>query len=217
MRFRRPSQWWLLYCLLVPATPFLYAQDSNAAGPTAGGLAQPSLAEKWNVFGSETMSPMTLVTAVPQAIASQLTGYAPMYGKYFRAEPFAERFAATVGDGVSRNFFADFALASALHEDTRYVREGPGHGVWHRIGYAISRAVITRTDSGASTFNWANVAGSAMSAGLSNAYYPPTSRTAGVAAVSWGTDIGGAGLTNLAPEFGSDIGRWLRRHLPFHH
>jgi hypothetical protein len=87
--------------------------------------------------------------------------------------------------------------------------------LWPRIGYAISRAVVTRTDSGRATFNWANVGGCAMSAGLSNAYYPPLSRTASVAAVNWGTNIAGAGLSNLMPEFASDAGHWFRRHLPF--
>jgi hypothetical protein len=89
--------------------------------------------------------------------------------------------------------------------------------MWPRIGYAISRAVITRTDSGAATFNWANVVGCAMSAGLSNAYYPPVSRTALDSSVNWGTNIAGAGLTNLMPEFGPDVGHWMKRHLPFHH
>jgi hypothetical protein len=52
--------------------------------------------------------------------------------------------------------------------------------MWPRIGYSISRAMIARTDSGEVTFNWSNVVGCAMSAGLSNAYYPPLSRTPSV-------------------------------------
>lgn len=212
MIFCRRAQWsWLCFLLL---TGWLCCRAQDASGPVP---ATPSAGEKWDVFAGETLNPMTIVEALPQATASQLLGYAPEYGKYFRAETFAERFAATVGDGVSRNFFADFALASALHEDTRYVREGPAHGVWHRMGYAISRAVITRTDSGDATFNWANVAGSAMSAGLSNAYYPAVNRTGAITVVNWGTAVGGAGLTNLAPEFGPDIARWMKRHLRFGH
>jgi hypothetical protein len=150
--------------------------------------------------------------------ASQLTRSAPLYGKhFFRKSAFAKRFGATVGDDTSQNFFADFVLASMLHEDTRYIREGHSRKLWARIGYAISRAVVTRTDSGARTFNSANVVGCAMSAGLSNAYYPPVSRTAAVAAVNWGTNIAGAGLTNLMPEFGPDIGHWIKQHLTFSH
>jgi hypothetical protein len=157
-----------------------------------------------------------LVATTPDAIASQLTRSSPLYGKHFwRRDAFVKRFGATLADNTTQNFFGDFLLASWLHEDTRYVRKGPSRKMWPRIGYAISRAVVTRTDSGDATFNWANVLGCAMSAGLSNAYYPQRSRTVSVATVNWGTNIAGAGLTNLMPEFGSDVKHWFKRHLPF--
>jgi len=202
------------------------AQDTAAPNapvpdPTAQStitLPPTSVSEKWNFFVSETATPLILVAAGSGAVASQLTRSAPLYGKHFwRKDAFLKRFGATLGDNVSQNFIADFVLASAFHEDTRYVRKGPSLKMWPRIGYAISRAVITRTDSGAATFNWANVVGCAMSAGLSNAYYPPVSRTASVGAVNWGTEVAGAGLSNLMPEFGSDVGHWIKRHLPFPH
>jgi hypothetical protein len=142
---------------------------------------------------------------------------APFYGKHFwRHDAYLKLSVLPPGTIPAKNFFADF-LASALHEDTRYRREGANHRFWHRMGYAISRAVVTRTDEGAGTFNWANVFGCAMSATLSNAYYPPISRTASTSALNWGTNIAGAGLTNIMPEFGPDVGRWFKRHLGFHH
>ncbi len=221
MFIRGCMHWWLLLMVLPCAqaqdslTPDAPAPDQSAQSTAA--LPPPSVSEKWNLFVSETATPLTLVAAVPDATASQLLRFAPLYGKHFwRKAAFPKRLGANVGDETSANFFADFVLASALHEDTRYVRKGPSGRMWPRIGYAISRAVITRTDSGAATFNWARVIGSAMSAGLSNAYYPPMSRTAAVGAVNWGTGVAGAGLTNLMPEFGSDVGHWMKRHLPFH-
>jgi hypothetical protein len=207
---------WLLFLVFSCAR----AQDDLMPDPTAQSttpLPLPSVSEKWNLFVGETMTPFTLVAAGLDATISQLTRSAPLYGKHFwRKVAIPKRFGATIGDDTSQNFFADFVLASALHEDTRYVRKGPSRKTWPRIGYAISRAVITRTDSGATTFNWANVVGYAMSAALSNAYYPPVSRTATVGVVNWGTNIAGAGLTNLMPEFGSDVGHWIKRHLAFH-
>lgn len=195
-----------------PVTPVAAPQSTPA-------LPAPSVSERWNFFMTENWAPLSLVAAGLDATVSQMTRSAPLYGKHFwRREAFLKRFGATLGDNTSENFFSDFLLASALHEDTRYVREGPLRGgVLRRFGYAVSRAVITRTDSGDPTFNWANVVGCAMSAGLSNAYYPPLSRTPSVAAVNWGTNIAGAGLSNLAPEFGSDVGHWFKRHLPFQH
>jgi hypothetical protein len=186
----------------------------DPAAPSVPALPAPSVHEKWEFFAHETVSPLMLVAAVPDAIASQLTRSAPLYGKHFwRRDAFPKRLGATFGDNVSQNFFADFVLASAFHEDTRYVRQGSSHGMWHRIGYSISRAVVARDDSGAATLNWANVVGCAMSAGLSNAYYPPVSRTLSVGVVNWGTNVAGAGLTNLMPEFSSDLSHWMKRHL----
>jgi hypothetical protein len=206
--------------LLLLVSSCACAQDASIPDPATQNtpaLPSPSVSEKWNFFLRETVNPLVLVEAGPDATASQLTRSAPLYGKHFwRKGAFPKRLGATVGDDVSQNFFADFVLASAFHEDTRYVRKGSVRRMWPRVGYAISRAVITRTDSGSATFNWANVVGCAMSAALSNVYYPPPSRTPSVGVVNWGTNVAGAGLSNLMPEFGSDVGHWMKRHLLHH-
>jgi hypothetical protein len=215
--FFRWCQYGLLLSLLLPCALAQNALAPDPAAQSATALPPPSDSEKWNFFVSETVTPLTLAAGGLDATVSQWTHSAPLYGKHFwRKDAFLKRFGATLGDNVSENFFSDFVLASAFHEDTRYVRKGHSRGMWSRVGYALSRAVITRTDSGAATFNWANVVGCAMSAGLSNAYYPPVSRTASVGAVNWGTSVAGAGLSNLMPEFGSDVGHWMKWHLPFH-
>jgi hypothetical protein len=207
--------WWLLLTALACAR----GQDSlmpDASVPLT--LAPPSSSEKWDLFVSETVSPLTLGATGFNTTVSQLTHSAPLYGRRaWKDDAFAKRAGASLGDIVSQNFFSDFLLASAFHEDTRYRRVGHSRKLWPRIGYAISRSVITRTDGGDPTFNFANVLGSAMSAGLSNAYYPPVSRTTSVSLTNLGTGIAGSGLTNLMPELGPDVGRWLKRHLPFHH
>jgi len=211
--------------LLFLVFPCARAQDAltpdaltpNPAAPGTPALSSPSVSEKWDFFVSETATPLLLVGVGANATTSQLTRSAPLYGKhFFRKDAFLKRVGATLGDTISQNFFSDFVLASAFHEDTRYVRRGPSHKFGLRIGYAISRAVITRTDAGDATFNWANVVGCAMSAGLSNAYYPDLSRTPSVALVNWGTNVAGAGLSNLMPELGPDVGHWMKRHLLHH-
>jgi hypothetical protein len=190
------------------------ALTPDPAAQTTPALPEPSVSEKWDFFVAETATPLLLVGVAANATTSQLTRSAPLYGKHFwRKDAFLKRVGATLGDTVSENFFSDFVLASAFHEDTRYVRRGPSHKFGRRIGYAISRAVIARTDSGDPTFNWANVVGCAMSAGLSNAYYPDLSRTPSVALVNWGTNVAGAGLSNLMPELGPDVRHWMKRHL----
>jgi len=170
------------------------------------------MAEKWAFFEDETFAPLTLGAGAFNAAVSQLTNSTPVFGREFWPG-YPERFGTAVGDIISQNFFGDFLLASAFHEDTRYVRRGPDHRLWSRVGYAISRAVITKTDSGTTTFNASNVLGTAMSAALSNAYYPPASRNAQAATVNWVTSVGGSGFAHLLPEFLPDFRAWMKRHL----
>ena len=163
-----------------------------------------STAEKWKNFVDETVSPITIGGGIFNGGFSHLTQSDPRYGK--DSEAFAQRFAASVADIATQNFFGDFLLASALHEDPRYMRRGPQYGgIWSRTLYAISRAVIISRDAGGTTFNWSNVLGTAMSAGLSNAYYPSLSRTSGAMAIHWATSVAGGGFANLAPEFWPDF------------
>jgi hypothetical protein len=208
---------WLLFLIL----PLARAQDSAPPDTTvqsATMLPAPSVSEKYDLFLSETVSPFTIAAAGFNAAVSQVTRSAPLYGRHpWKEGAFPKRVGASLGDIVSQNFFSDFLLASAFHEDTRYVRKGPAHKVWSRISYAISRSIITRTDSGGTTFNYANVLGSAMSAGLSNAYYPPVSRTVSVSLTNLGTSVAGSGLANLMPELGPDVGQWFKRHLHIGH
>lgn len=189
----------------------LYAQNADPSVAT-NALPPPTISEKWHLFESETFAPYTLAAGAFNAAVSQATDSTPLYGRApWPAYP--ERFGSAVVDIASQNFFGDFLLASAFHEDTRYIRRGPAHRLWPRIFYAISRSVVTRTDSGATTFNASNVLGTAMGAALSNAYYPPESRTATAAAENWGTSVAGSGFANLLPEFWPDFHAWIKRHL----
>jgi hypothetical protein len=193
------------FLIIVAFASSVFAQQDPSDPP----LAPLTVDQKWDYFLRETFGPFTVGAGAFNATVSQATRSAPLYGRHWDAYP--KRFGASVGDIVSQNFFGDFLLASAFHEDTRFRRKGPSRGLWPRIGYAISRAVVVRTDAGGESFNWANVLGTAMSAGLSNAYYPPVSRTARESATNWGTSVAGSGLANLMPEFLPDIRAWLRR------
>jgi hypothetical protein len=166
-------------------------------------------AAKWKHFSGETFTPLTLVSGAFNAGVSHVSNSDPRYGQ--NAAAYAQRFGASVADIASQNFFGDFVFASAFHEDPRYFRKGPEHGLWSRVGYAISRSVIIHKDRGGNTFNWSNVVGTAASAGLSNAYYPSPSRTSGAMAIRFGTSIAGAGFANLLPEFWPDFRQWMKR------
>ena len=201
---RQPGRSFLI--VLAP----LAALAQNSSNPNVT-LTAPSTSEKWEHFKNETIAPFTLGAGAFNAAVSQVIQSNPLYGR----DPwpaYPKRFGASVADIVSQNFWGDFVLASAFHEDTRYRRLGESRKLWPRIEYAISRSVITRADAGGVTFNWSNVLGTAMSAGLSNGYYPSASRTAGATLTNWGTSVAGSGLANLLPEFLPDFRRWLKRH-----
>jgi hypothetical protein len=159
--------------------------------------------EKWDHFLYETAGPLTFGGGAFNAAFSQFTHTDPKYGGDGVA--FAERYGASVADIVTQNFFGDFVVASAFHEDPRYFRKGRGHSFWSRAGYAISRAFIIRKDTTGDTFNFDNVLGSAMSAGFSNIYYPPASRTPRAILMHFSIDVADNGFVNLAPEFWPDF------------
>jgi hypothetical protein len=182
----------------------------QADPPSANPNAKPIVTtrEKWDNFEHETVSLLTLGGGTFNAVFSQVTHTDPTYGG--DAGAFAERFGASVADIATQNFFGDFVIASALHEDPRYFRMGNGHRFWTRVGYAISRAAVIRRDSGGNTFNFDNLGGSGLSAVFSNLYYPPENRTAKATFMNWGIDVADNGFVNLAPEFWPDFRDKLR-------
>src|SRR6202022_2102674 len=114
----------------------------------------------------------------------------------------------TFTDGVSGTFFTEAIVPAITHEDPRYYTMGQG-GFFRRTGYAISRAFVTRTDSGGTSFNWSEVVGNGLEAGLSNAYYPPQERGLNQTAMNWGTQMESAVVNHVSQEFWPDIRRNL--------
>ncbi len=94
------------------------------------------------------------------------------------------------------------------HEDTPYYTLGRG-GFLKRTAYALSRTVVTRSDSGDAVFNVGEVFGSGASAGLSTLYYPSRERSLGNTATAWGIDVAVDAMAFVAKEFWPDINRKL--------
>jgi len=111
-------------------------------------------------------------------------------------------------DQTSENYMVEFAVPVITHEDTRYYTLGRG-GFWKRAGYAVSRAVVTRSDSGKEVFNASEVIGSGASAGLSSLYYPSRERSFGNTGKEWGLDVGIDAASFVAKEFWPDSNHWL--------
>jgi hypothetical protein len=150
---------------------------------------------------------------VPAALAgySQLTSATPEFGTgppaYFRY------FWHSAVDQTSENYLVEFIGPALTHEDNRYYTLGKnGGGFAKRIGYALSRAVVTRNDAGHDTFNISEVVGAGAAAGLSNLYYPSRERTLGNTVDKWAINVGVDAAAFAVHEFWPDI-----NHALFHH
>jgi hypothetical protein len=111
-------------------------------------------------------------------------------------------------DQTSENYMVEFVVPAVTHEDTRYYTLGRGTFL-KRAGYALTRAVVTRSDSGKEVFNASEVVGAGASAGLSSLYYPTRQRSFGNTGEEWGLDVGIDAASFLAREFWPDINHWL--------
>lgn len=117
---------------------------------------------------------------------------------------YGKRYAASFADQADFNIMVDAVLPSLLKDDPRYFRMGQG-GVFKRSGYAITRILVTRTDSGNKTFNFPEIAGSGISSGIANAYYPSEYRTLSKNLSRWGLWLGEDAALNLFKEFWPDV------------
>jgi hypothetical protein len=110
----------------------------------------------------------------------------------------------TYADYVDENLWVEFLLPTVLHQDSRYYTLGRG-GFAKRLGYSMSRAVITRKDSGHETFNASEIFGAGAAAGISAFYYPSQERSFTKTYQLWLTSIAIDAGSNLFKEFWPDI------------
>jgi hypothetical protein len=121
------------------------------------------------------------------------------YGRYFWH---------AAADQTIENYMVEFVVPSILREDTRYYTLGRGTFL-KRTGYALSRAVITRSDTGAEVFNASEIIGAGAAAGLSGLYYPTRERSFSNTGTQWGLNVGIDATTFVFKEFWPDINKKL--------
>lgn len=121
---------------------------------------------------------------------------------------YGKRYGASFADNSIGTFMTTAIWPSMLHEDPRYYRmaEGP---ISHRIYYGLNRLFVTRTDAGATRFNYSESIGNATAAAISNVYYPASERNAARNAQTFGFLILYDGLSNELKEFWPDVHRKL--------
>jgi hypothetical protein len=123
------------------------------------------------------------------------------YGRYYW-HSFADQ---AVG-----NYFTEAIVPAATRQDPRYYTLGHG-GFFRRTGYAVSRLLITKTDSGGRGFNFSEIIGNGAGAGVSDLYYPARERTWTKTGQKWLTQVAVDGVFNIFKEFWPDIDRAVFR------
>jgi hypothetical protein len=144
-----------------------------------------------------------------QASISQAANGEPHYGQGWGA--FGERYAAQEGDQLTGSMLIYGVLPTLLHQDPRYFRRGKGTPL-SRVGYAASRVLIARKDSGENTFNFSQVFGQLGQAGISLSYYPQQDRDLRGLLVGWAINQAYNIGWNQLKEFTPDLGAFIRRH-----
>ncbi len=142
------------------------------------------------------------------ALVGQAENSEPSYGQGLKG--YAKRYGTSYGDAIIGTFMTTSVAPSLLHQDPRYFQMGTG-SVFHRAGYAVSRILITRTDSGSHEFNYSEIGGNLVAAGISNIYHPAEDRSVSNTLSVWATDIMWDSIANEAKEFWPDIRRKLHK------
>jgi hypothetical protein len=121
---------------------------------------------------------------------------------------FAHRYGFGYADQVLSNFFPEAIVPALFHKDPRYFRKGEG-SKGSRLVYAIDRIFVSKSDSGATTFNSSEILGNGLAA-LAGLTYHTQGRTAGDVLTQWGiTYIGTDTVGQVLKEFWPDIKRKL--------
>jgi hypothetical protein len=194
------------------------AMDPNGADsdPTPAQTAKHSAHLQMTVLPGEIADPMSVHDKVVGGLKDsvslfsvvgwlgaagweQLTNGSPNFGTDSGA--FGQRLGAAALRAGSEGIFSDCLFAPIFHEDPRYYIMGKGHPFLKRLVYAGTRVLITRTDSGHQTPNFALIAGNAAGSALTIPYYPAKNTTFSEVAQTFGGSLGGSAIGFVVDEF----------------
>ncbi len=190
----------------------------------AGQVPPLTTKQKFSVIVRSSFDPVQIPWYGFLSAISQAENSEPGYGQGWAA--YGKRFGAYAADGTIENFFVGAILPSMLHQDPRYFQSGNGSFL-RRTGYAMSRVVLTRGDSGSQQFNFSEVVGSALASGISTySYHPsrtlrgisngtpvywPSDRTLSNTVSVWSSQVSYDALTFMIKEFWPDIRRKIKK------
>jgi hypothetical protein len=168
-----------------------------------------SLREKFWLATQDSFDYSSFITAGMIAGVAQAKNSTPEFGHGGAA--YGRYYWHAVADQAVGNYLTEAIFPALTREDPRYYTLGHG-GFLKRSRYALTRLIITRTDSGGSTLNFSEIIGNGAGAAISDAYYPSRERTWTKTGQKWVTQIGLDGAFNILKEFWPDINRTVFRN-----
>ena len=193
---------------------FLTVENAGKVPPLTAG-------QKFKVVARGSFDPAQIVWYGALSGISQAENSEPGYRQ--GAEGYGKRYGTFAADGTIENFFVGAILPSVLHQDPRFFPKAQG-SFFGRAGYAASRILITRGDSGHRQFNFSEVIGAAIASGISTYSYHPgrtfigyndqgkaqytaSDRTLKNAVSVWGSQMGYDAITLTIKQFWSNVRR----------
>ena len=165
--------------------------------------------QKFHLAWKTIIDPVNIAFDLAAAGIQQADNDYAGYGQ--GAKGYAKRFGAAYGTDVTATMLGGAILPSLLKQDPRYFYKGTGT-TRSRIFYAMSTAVICKSDKGRWQPNYSAIVGSLAAGGIANLYYPAEDRNgAGLTFENALIGIGGTAVGNLFQEF---IVRKLTPKLP---
>jgi Carboxypeptidase regulatory-like domain len=155
--------------------------------------------QKFELAWKTSVDPVTFAATGAVAGVQQAQNEFSGYGQ--GAHGYAKRYGAAYGDAVIGTMIGGAILPSLLKQDPRYFYKGTG-STRSRIIYALANAVICKGDNGHWQFDYSGILGALAAGGISNLYYPASSRNgAGLTFENTLIGIGGSAVGNLFQEF----------------
>jgi Carboxypeptidase regulatory-like domain len=158
----------------------------------------------WKTMIDPVTFALTAIGAGVQQAQNDFSGYGQ------GAQGYAKRFGASYADDITSTFIGSALLPSLLKQDPRYFYKGTG-STKSRILYAIANAVICKGDNQRWQPNYSAILGGLASGGISNLYYPPKDRGAGLV---FENTLMGTGTTAILNVFQEFVVKKFTPHLP---
>jgi hypothetical protein len=166
--------------------------------------------EKFRLFVNQQVDPINFLGAAWDAAQAQADWDDAPFGQ--GATGYSKRFAASVADNATGDFFGVFLYPAIFHQDPRYYRLGQGT-VKARLLHALEHRFVAVSDSGHPMFNFSEWFGTVSSKTVSNLYHPGNPRGFGPTASRVGFSVGNDMAWDVLREFWPEIAHKFR--LPF--